>query len=143
MALEASIDLVYSSTEDGNVNIVSLDFEGEENFNLEDELDYIPGFWGNYLRGAVISLQKDYELTKGINGVLGGSLPIGGLSSSAAVITAYLMALCDVNGIELSELQLIHYNSTAEREFVGLKNGILDQSANILSRNNHLMVMDC
>ena len=143
MALEASIDLVYSPNEDGNVNVVSLDFDGEEKFNLKDELDYIPGFWGNYLRGAVVSLQKDYELIKGINGVLGGSLPIGGLSSSAAVITAYLMALCDVNGIELSELQLIHYNSTAEREFVGLKNGILDQSANILSRNNHLMVMDC
>lgn len=143
MALEASIDLVYSPNEDGNVNVFSLDFDGEERFNLKDELDYIPSFWGNYLRGAVTSLQKDFKLTKGINGVLGGSLPIGGLSSSAAVITAYLMALCDVNDIELSKLELIHYNSLAETGFVGLKNGILDQSANILSQDDHLMVMDC
>jgi galactokinase/galacturonokinase len=144
MALDASIDLVYSPNEDGLVNVHSLDFEGEEKFPLDaDELDFIPGFWGNYLRGVVTALQKDYELTVGINGLLNGELPIGGLSSSAAVLTAYLMALCDVNGIELSKLDLVHYNSMAERNFMGLKNGILDQSSNILSQDDHLLVMDC
>lgn len=53
------------------------------------------------------------------------------------------MALCDVNDIELSKLDLVHYNSQAERNFMGLKNGILDQSSNILSKDEHLMIMDC
>ena len=78
------------------------------------------------MRGAVTALKEDYDLTVGINGVLEGDLPIGGLSSSVAVLTAYLMALCDVNDIELSKLDLIQYNSAAERNFMGLKNGIFD-----------------
>lgn len=143
MAIEASVNLIYSPNDEGIVNVHSVDFPGEEKFHVDDELDFIPGFWGNYLRGAVVSLQEDYELTKGINGVLSGKLPIGGLSSSAAVVTAYLMALCDVNDIELSKLELVEYNSSAERNFMGLKNGILDQSSNILSKDDHLMVMDC
>lgn len=78
MALDASIDLVYAPNEDGIVNVHSLDFEGEEKFHLEDDLEFIDGFWGNYLRGVVTSLQEDYDLTVGINGLLNGELPIGG-----------------------------------------------------------------
>lgn len=53
------------------------------------------------------------------------------------------MALCDVNDIELSKMDLIKYSHWVETKFIGLKNGILDQSANILSMDNQLMVMDC
>lgn len=143
MALDASIDFMYAPNEEGIVNVFSRDFAGEEKFHLEDDLEFIPNFWGNYLRGAVVALQEDFDLKVGINGLLDGDLPIGGLSSSAAVIAAYLMALVDVNNIELSKLELIKYSSSAERNFMGLKNGILDQSANMLSQNNHLMIMDC
>lgn len=143
MALDASIDFIYTLNEEGIVNVFSRDFAGEEKFHLEEDLEFIPHFWGNYLRGAVVALQADYDLKVGINGLLDGDLPIGGLSSSAAVIAAYLMALADVNHIELSKLDFIKYSSSAERNFMGLKNGILDQSANMLSQNNHLLIMDC
>lgn len=143
MALEASIDFVYSPNESGLINVFSKDFSGEEKFYLNEELEFVPGFWGNYLRGAVVALQEDFDLKIGINGILDGGFPIGGLSSSAAVIAAYLMALIDVNNIELSRIQLVEYSSSAERNFMGLKNGIMDQSANMLSQDNHLMIMDC
>lgn len=143
MALEASIDFVYSPNESGLINVFSKDFSGEEKFYLNEELDFVPGFWGNYLRGAVVALQADFDLKVGINGILDGGFPIGGLSSSAAVIAAYLMALIDVNDIELSRIQLVEYSSSAEQNFMGLKNGIMDQSANMLSLDNHLMIMDC
>lgn len=48
------------------------------------------------------------------------------------------MALCEVNDIELSKLELIQYSHWVETEFIGLNNRILDQSANILSMDNHL-----
>lgn len=35
------------------------------------------------------------------------------------------------------------YSHWVETKFIGLKNGILDQSANVLSMNNQLMLMDC
>lgn len=143
MTLNASVDMVYTPSEDGYLRLRSLDFPDKEYFHVSHESDYVPGFWGNYIRGAVLALQQDYVLKKGLTGIVSGKLPIGGLSSSAAVTTAYLMALCDVNDIEVSKMDLIRYSHWVETEFIGLKNGILDQSANILSMDNHLMVMDC
>jgi len=143
MTLDASVDMVYSPREDGYMYVRSMDFPDKEYFHINHELNYIPGFWGSYIRGAVLALQQDHVLKKGINAYVSGKLPIGGLSSSAAVTTAYLMALCDVNDIEVSKMDLIQYSHWVENQFIGIKNGILDQSANILSMDNQLMVMDC
>lgn len=143
LTIDASVDIVYAPREDGYINIKSMDFPDKEYFHLSHDLEYIPGFWGSYIRGAVQALQEDYVLKVGLNAIVSGKLPIGGLSSSAAVTTAYLMALCDVNGIEFTKYDLIKYSHWVETEFIGLKNGILDQSANILSLDNQLMVMDC
>ena len=143
VALDSSVNLVYSSNEEGIVKIQSLDFPDEEHFSVNDVPKMVPGSWGNYIRGAVLSLKRDYVIKKGTNGIISGRLPIGGLSSSAAVTTAYLMALCDVNGINLSKMDLVRYSHWVETDYIGLNNGILDQSANILSEKNKLMVMDC
>lgn len=143
MTIDASVNMVYSPTEDGYVCVQSLDFPDKEYFHIDHDSEYLPGFWGNYIRGAVLALKEDFVLKKGLNAIVSGKLPIGGLSSSAAVTTAYLMALCDVNDIEVTKLDLIKYSHWVETQFIGLKNGILDQSANILSMDNHLMVMDC
>ena len=59
---------------------------------------------------------------------------MGGLSSSAAVTTAYLMALADVNGIDVPREKLIQYSHWVETAFIGLKNGILDQSGQYLEQ---------
>lgn len=142
-ALDSSVNLVYSENMQGFIRIQSLDFPDEEYFHMSNVPDVIPGSWGNYIRGAVLSLQRDYILKKGINAIISGKLPIGGLSSSAAVTTAYLMALCDVNGINVSKMDLVYYSHWVETDYIGLKNGILDQAANILSMKDQLMVMDC
>ncbi|GMR70953.1 hypothetical protein NUITMVRA1_16310 [Aerococcus viridans] len=143
MTLDASVDMVYAPREDNYVEIQSEDFPDTELFSYGHDLEYIPGFWGSYIRGAVKALQEDHVLKIGLNAVVSDKLPIGGLSSSAAVTTAYLMALCDVNNIEISKMDIIMYSHWVETKFIGLKNGILDQSANVLSMNNQLMLMDC
>jgi galacturonokinase len=143
MALTESVNLLYRPNDDGYVRVQSLDFPDEEYFHLDQVPDMVPTFWGNYLRGAVLSLQEQYKLQRGLTGVIQGRLPIGGLSSSAAVTTAYLMALCDVNDLEAAPKELIGFSHWVETGFIGLNNGILDQSANILSRDGKLMVMDC
>lgn len=143
MAVDQYIDLYYEADPDAYVRVRSLDFPDEEYFPLDAVPGMLPGFWGNYLRGAVLSLSRFYKLKIGLRGVIQGKLPMGGLSSSAAVTTAYLLSLCDVNGIECSKEELIQYSHWVEREFIGLKNGILDQASNILSRNGSLMFMDC
>lgn len=143
IALNESINMVYSPCDEGFVRVQSIDFPDEEYFNVEQVPAMVPGFWGNYIRGAVLVLKRNFKLRKGINAFISGKIPIGGLSSSAAVTTAYLLALCDINNINLSKLELIEHSHWVETEYIGLKNGILDQAANILSEDGHLMFMDC
>ena len=141
-ALNITIDMAYVSNDDGFVRVKSLDFPDEEYFHVDNVPAIVKNCWGNYLRGAVLALKRNYMMKKGIYGVIRGKGLIGGLSSSAAVITAYLMALCEVNNIDLSKLEYIMNSHWVETCFIGLKNGILDQSMNVLSKKNALTVMD-
>lgn len=75
-------------------------------------------------------------------GVLEGELPIGGLSSSAAVIISFLSALCRVNGIKLSEQELILTALEAENAYVGVSCGKLDQSCEVYCKKDHLLYLD-
>lgn len=143
MALDVNVDLLYAPDDAGFVKIQSMDFPDEEYFHIDRVPEMLPGFWGNYISGVVLSLARDFKLRKGLKAVIQGKLPMGGLSSSATVTTAYLMALADVNGIDVPKEKLIQYSHWVETAFIGLKNGILDQSANILSKDGYLMRMDC
>ncbi|MFW6029618.1 MAG: hypothetical protein ACOCRO_05125 [Halanaerobiales bacterium] len=87
-------------------------------------------------------LKRNQLIDKGFNAIISGKLPIG-LRSSATDTTAYLLALYDVNNLEISKEELIRYSHWVETYFIDLKNGILDEASNILSQNGYLMYMDC
>jgi galactokinase/galacturonokinase len=71
-----------------------------------------------------------------------GTLPGGGLSSSASVVCAYLLALADVNGLLLSEEELVALARRVENEFVGVACGILDPASILGSRRGCLLAID-
>ena len=106
--------MIYALSEYGYIRLQNLDLADKEYFHINHPSEYVPGFWGNYIRGAVLAFQQDFVLKKGLNGIVSGKLPIGRLSSSAAVTTAYLMSLCDVNDIETSKVDLIKYSHWVE-----------------------------
>ena len=143
MAVDRSILFAFAPTDDGSIHVESLDFAVSTNFALAAVPAYVKGDWGNYLRGAVVALQREHGLTHGLVGVLGGDMPIGGLSSSAAVTIAYLLALQSVNGLAISADENIRLVTRTEHEYIGLNNGILDQTSILFSRRNHLTVIDC
>ena len=98
--------------------------------------------WADHLRGATIALNNRYPLRVGLCAVIDGELPIGGLSSSAAVIITFLSALCALNGIRLTEQELIQTALEAENKYVGVSCGKLDQSCEVYCKKNHLLYMD-
>ena len=128
---------------DQHIRIESLNFEGCIEFDLDNVPSKSPSDWGNYIRGAVLALQQRYDLNTGIDAVVEGSMPIGGLSSSAAVGVAYLLALEVANGLEVSPEENIEYDRYIENTYLGLKNGILDQSIILMSDRDHLTFLDC
>lgn len=76
------------------------------------------GDWADHLRGATLMLSEKHTLSVGMSAVIEGELPIGGLSSSAAVIIAFLVALCRVNHIQLEPMELILMAKAAENKYV-------------------------
>ena len=141
-AFDSGIEFLFSSTPTGKVEMCSLSFEGLMTFNVRREIDSKQNNWGDYLRGAVWALQQDYQLQKGVRGVVKGSMPIGGLSSSAALLCGFVTALDKVNNLGLDKMQVIKYASMAERQYVGLNNGILDQACVVLCEKEKLLYLD-
>jgi len=143
MALDRAIYLAFVPREDGIMCVESLNFPGCSEFNLESVPPKIQGEWANYARGAVLALKQSYDLRTGIDAVVMGMMPIGGLSSSAAVGVAYLLAIEAVNDLELPAEENIQLDRYIENVYLGLKNGVMDQSVILLSDRDCLTYLDC
>ena len=128
---------------DPHVHLESKTFEGVVDFDIDTPSQVREKHWGDYARGAKYALRKRFELKRGITGVIQGSLPVGGLSSSAAVLIAYVMAFAKANDITLQPFEVVKIASAAEREYIGLNNGLLDQACIALSKKNQLLFLDC
>ncbi|MCG8419227.1 MAG: hypothetical protein MJE77_14935 [Proteobacteria bacterium] len=143
MAIDRSILLAFVPTEQPTVRLLSMDFPGSVEFSYHDIPARRPGDWGNYARGAARALLRTYPLTAGVDGIISGGLPTGGVSSSAALGVACLLALEAANNIAVTARENIELDQYIENTYLGLDNGILDQSMILLGRRGQLTHMDC
>ena len=142
LAIDKGIHIAYSPKQNGVIEMASLQFPKRAQWHIDSVPSKKQDDWADYLRGAVVYLGRKHKLHVGLCGVIEGTLPIGGLSSSAAVTIAFLSALCKVNGIQLPLQELIDTAYEAEKNYVGVNVGKLDQSCEVLSRKNHLLYLD-
>lgn len=140
-AIDQGIHFAYRPKENDVIELTSLQFPKRAQWHIAAVPDK-QNDWADYLRGATWAFGKKHPLTTGICGVIEGSLPIGGLSSSAAVTLAFLSALTKVNGIRLSPQELIDTAYDAEKNYVGVNVGKLDQSCEVLGKKDHLLYLD-
>lgn len=142
LAIDKGIHIAYARKRSGIVELTSLQFDKRAQWHVQSVAAEKENDWADYLRGATVALSERYTLTYGLCGVIEGSLPIGGLSSSAAVILAFLSALCKVNEIELTPHEMIMTALSAENNYVGVACGKLDQSCEVYSKKDHLLYLD-
>ncbi|MCQ2082981.1 MAG: galactokinase [Bacteroidaceae bacterium] len=142
LALDKGIHLAYRPKKNGVIELVSLQFDKRAQWHIAGVPEVKDGDWADYLRGATLGLSQRYKLSVGLCGVIEGSLPIGGLSSSAAVCIVFITALARVNNIRLSQEELIHIALFAERSYVGVNVGTTDQSCEVFSKKDQLLFVD-
>lgn len=142
LAIDKGINIAYAPKQNGVVELVSLQFSKRAQWHINCVPDEKQNDWADYLRGATLILSQKYPLKVGLCGVIEGSLPIGGLSSSAAVIIAFMSALCKINGIHLTEMEMILMAQAAENVYVGVSCGKLDQSSEVYSKKGKLLYLD-
>ena len=142
LAIDRGVKIAYGPKKNGVVEVHSLQFPTRAQWHILRVDEHPVGDWADYLRGATWALARKYPLQVGICCVIQGTMPIGGLSSSAAVIIAFLTALCRVNGITLNRRELIDTALAAEKDYVGVNVGKLDQSCEVFSKKDHLLYLD-
>lgn len=142
IAINKGIHIAYGPKENGVIEIQSQQFDKRAQWHVAVTPESPQGDWADHLRGATIALNKRYPLRRGLCAVIDGELPIGGLSSSAAVIITFLSALCKMNSIELEPSELITISQEAENLYVGVSCGKLDQSCEVYCKKGHLLYMD-
>lgn len=142
LAIDKGISIAYGPKQNGVIELTSLQFNKRAQFHIAQVPKVKQNDWADYLRGATIELGKKYPLEIGLCGVIEGSLPIGGLSSSAAVTLSFLAALCKVNKLNVPKNELIMMAVNAENEYVGVQCGKLDQSSEVYSKKDHLLYLD-
>ncbi|MFT5290048.1 MAG: galactokinase [Planctomycetota bacterium] len=121
---------------------------------LEVDLLHLPGErqreWSDYPLGVVLHMMQRRQdageslPAHGVDVLFGGDLPVGaGLSSSASICVGTVFALDQVFGFELGYADHLETALWAEREFVGVKCGIMDPFAVRLTRPGNLLWVDC
>ncbi|HSP11470.1 MAG TPA: galactokinase, partial [Salegentibacter sp.] len=100
--------------------------------------------WENYILGVVNEIQKLGKTLSGFDCVLKSELPIGaGISSSAALECGLASGLNELFELELSKIDIIKLSQHAEHNFVGSNCGIMDQYASVMSKKDHLILLNC
>ncbi len=125
------------------LHVSSKQFPGEMIFPL----DVIPsmrrtGAWVDYVLGVAQQLVRLGVDLAPAKLEIDASVPTGGgLSSSAALEVSSALALLD--GRTLPDLEIARLCQRAEREFVGMPCGIMDQYASVFGAEHKAILLDC
>lgn len=143
MTINAYTLMAFYPSADTSSRLNSNNYPGEVHFDLKKEMPEPTGsVWGGYPRAAALALQEKYDIAHGIVGLVNGMLPGCGLSSSASVLLAYLYGFAHANDIELTPWDYVHLTHRAERKYIGLNNGILDQTSIVFGERDALLHID-
>ncbi len=125
------------------LHFISKQFPGEMIFTL----DAIPsmrktGAWVDYPLGVAQQLVRLGVELAPMKLEIDATVPTGGgLSSSAALEVSSALALLD--GRELPRIEIARLCQRAEREFVGMPCGIMDQYASVFGEEHKAILLDC
>ncbi len=99
--------------------------------------------WAAYPAGVAWSLREAGHRVAGADVLVDGDVPLGaGLSSSAALECSVALALTELSEIKVGRSELARIAQRAENQFVGVPSGIMDQSASLLARAGHALLLD-
>ncbi len=99
--------------------------------------------WADYVIGVLVYIEELRGELVPLRLEIESNLPVGaGLSSSAALEVATAKAVDEMLGLGLSEWDILQVSLKAEREFVGVNCGIMDQYTTIYAKKGFALLID-
>ena len=92
--------------------------------------------WGRFPYGIDYILRREgFQLTQGIDAVLYGNIPGGGMSRSASLCINLILSLFDANQIQVKkDIQIVDLAQAVENDYIGSPCGKLDQTMVLFAR---------
>lgn len=148
-ALPQRTFVALAPTDDGTVEVASLQAGSGWSGRLDDVRPGAVGPWAGYAVGVPWALRQDGLPAPGFRAVLDGHVPVGaGLSSSAAMECAVAVALDDLAGTGLQaddagRRRLAAACVRAENEIAGAPTGGMDQAVSLRAAAGNALLLDC
>ena len=141
-AIDRNIWLAMAPNAENRLNVRALEYGENYSFSLDD-MHPVKG-WPTYLLGVIYMIMPEHRLPTGMDVVVTGNVPVGaGMSSSAALCSAFGLALNEIFHLGLSRLELAFAGQKTEHQFANLQCGIMDQFASLHGKAGHLIKLDC
>ena len=143
IAIDRAVRIALRPTFSQQVVLHALDLNQSAEFSLKN-IKHENQEWLEYIKGTAWALQQAGYPLSGWQGTIASSIPIGaGLSSSAALELAAARAFGAVTGFAWEAVKMAQIGQQAEREWVGVNCGIMDQMISAMGRAGHALLMDC
>ncbi|MGC9220599.1 MAG: galactokinase [Solirubrobacteraceae bacterium] len=141
-AISQGVNVTVTPAHDGQISARALNLGEQDRFAPED-LTPVTG-WRAYVRGALAELGLQGLTVPPARLEISGDLPIcAGLSSSAALEVALLMALLEFTGASSADpVWLAQLGQRIEHRWAGAQTGLLDQLASLTGRSGHATLID-
>lgn len=143
IAIAVGCDIRVSSIRKKEIRLTSKQFAGEMSYPIASIAGMSKtGTWADYVLGVAKQILALGIELKPIHLAIDSSVPTGsGLSSSAALEVSSALALLGDN--KIPKLELAQLCQRAEREFVGMPCGIMDQYASVFGEAHKAIMLDC
>lgn len=147
--IEPAIYLAAAPNAGKRLRMHALDLDAPAELELENLPRPLPErlsaiAWTDYPAGVAWVLGQQVDELPGLDLVFGGDLwPGSGLSSSAAVEVALILAFDFFCGLDLDRAAIAGLGHRVEVEFLGLKSGVMDQMACLAGQADHAVLIDC
>ncbi|QNI38592.1 galactokinase [Edaphobacter sp. 4G125] len=144
MAIGFHTSAVVSPRHDHRMVFYSQNYREEVSLEPNDLMKGRRDHWSDYPAGVAWSLGQEEIEFGGFNMTLSGNVPLGaGLSSSASVEVATVMAILNLAGKGLPLEKIATLCRRAENGYVGAKSGIMDQFVVAGAVAHRAMMLDC
>ncbi|MBN2180709.1 MAG: hypothetical protein JW715_02250 [Sedimentisphaerales bacterium] len=92
--------------------------------------------WGRFPYGVDYILRREgHKLTRGIDGVIYGNIPGGGMSRSASLSLNLILSLFEANNIKMEDqMDIVDLAQAVENDYIGSPCGKLDQIMILFAR---------
>jgi galactokinase len=143
VALELATFIAAAPSADGKLRLYSEGRRDQREFDVASLGSLQPAReWTDYPIGVAQELLRAGVPLEGTNLLIRSTVPDGsGLSSSAALEVSCALAL--LGGREFDPLELAKLCQRAERNFVGMPCGIMDQYISVFGRAHSAVEIDC